>query len=114
MNTKQDPKELAIALMSRSRCSVQVACVIADAHGVFAWGWNSAGPNGMGLCAERHAISRANRYRLADATYYVAAKRRRNNAIVTALPCEKCCKKIEHFGYYKIEYRDKNGLWRLG
>lgn len=90
MNTKQDPRELAVALLNRSRCSVQVACVIADSYGVFAWGWNHTGSDGLGLCAERHALSRANRSRLKGATLYVVGRRKKSKSFVNAKPCDKC------------------------
>lgn len=111
MNTRQNPRELAVALMSRSRCSVQVGCVIADSRGVFAWGWNSSGPDGFGLCAERHAISRANKRRLNNATYYIAAKRRRHNGPVIAKPCPRCSEAIAAFGCKSIQWRDRTGEW---
>ena len=112
MNTRQNPKELAVALMSRSRCSVQVGCVIADSNGVFAWGWNSSGPDGFGLCAERHAISRANKWRLGYATFYIAASRRKHGRPVIAKPCAKCQAVIDHYGAKRIYWRDHDGTWR--
>ena len=33
-----DPRRLAVDLLPRSRCAVQVAAVIADSFGIFSWG----------------------------------------------------------------------------
>jgi len=73
-----------MALMGRSRCHVQVAAVLADRHGIFGWGWNSSGWDGYGLHAEAHALQRANRKRLAQATMWVVARRKRSGNPVTA------------------------------
>jgi len=62
---KLQPHDLAIDLTKRSICAVRVAAVLWDQYGIFSWGWNSAGPDGFGQCAEIHAISRANKARLA-------------------------------------------------
>ena len=51
----RDPRELAIDLLPRSTCAVQVAAVLADANGIFGWGWNSAG-SGFGEHAEAAAF----------------------------------------------------------
>lgn len=82
------PLELAEIISRRSTCKVQVGAVLFDGHGIFAWGWNSAGPHGLGLCAERHALSRANRKRLKGAG--VAVFGRRKKAILLSFPCPKC------------------------
>jgi deoxycytidylate deaminase len=109
MNTKISPAELATTLLRRSSCAVQVAAVLQDRFGVFAWGWNSSGPTGYGQHAEAHAISRANPHRLMGATLWVAARRRRNGRTVTARPCEECQRIIHEVG--RIIYRDGNGIW---
>lgn len=92
---------------------MQVGCVIADSHGVFSWGWNSSGPDGFGLCAERHAISRANKRRLPNATYYIAARRRKHGGTVIAKPCPRCEASIRNFGFKQIQWRDRDRSWRL-
>lgn len=111
MNTALTPQHLVLDLLGRSVCAVQVACVIADKHGVFAWGWNHVG-EGLGLHAEAHALSRANPKRLKGATVYVAAQRRkRRHPIVTAKPCEGCEQLLDAVGVHAVVYRDKDGLW---
>ena len=59
-----DPRQLAVDLLPRSTCLVQVAAVIADKRGIFSWGWNSSGVTGYGEHAEAAAIRRANKRRL--------------------------------------------------
>lgn len=88
------PKELAIDLLARSVCSVQVAAVIYDSYGIFSWGWNSLGPDGFGWHAEAHAISRANRQRLAGSTIAVASRRKKSGSIICSKPCDICMKRI--------------------
>jgi tRNA(Arg) A34 adenosine deaminase TadA len=112
VNTQKDPRELVIALLTRSVCAVQVAACIEDIEGrILSWGWNSSGPNGMGMHAECHAISRANRKRLNLTTaLYVAAVRRKNNRIVTARPCVGCMLLIQKY-HMPVYYRDGTGTW---
>lgn len=109
MRKPNDPRELAVALLNRSSCAVQVAAVLADKWGIFAWGHNHAGRNGYGEHAEVHCINRSNPHRLHGATMYVAARRRRNNRIVTARPCEACQRAI--WGVGRVTWRDRNGVW---
>ena len=111
MNIKsQDPTDVVVALLNRSICSVQVAALLVDRHGIFAWGHNHMGYGGLGECAERHCMSRANPRRLSEATLYVAAKRRRNGRVVTARPCEKCAQIARKVG--RTVYRDSFGEWK--
>lgn len=105
----RDPRELALDLLPRSICSVQVAAVVADKNGIFAWGWNSAG-SGFGEHAEAAAIRRANRKRLRGATIYVASQRMRNNKTVCSAPCVDCHEIIVNSGL-KVIYRDSDGEW---
>ena len=109
MNTNLNPQELVEALLKRSTCSVQVACVIADRHGVFAWGHNHAGADGYGQCAEAHAISRANPARLPLATLYVAARRKKSKRKVIAKPCVKCAQIVSKC--HAVVWRNKEGNW---
>lgn len=104
------PEELAVDLLHRSTCAVQVAAVIADKRGIFAWGVNNAG-QGFGQHAEAHAISRANRSRFAAAAIFVAAirPRRSGGVLVTARPCLACQRILKSLG--SIYYRSKEGLW---
>lgn len=111
MNKPSDPRELAIDLLPRSTCTVQVAAVIADDHGIFAWGWNSAG-NGFGEHAEAAAIRRASKRRLKGATIYIASRRRRNEKTVCSKPCPDCWGRVESTGARKVAWRESNGIWQ--
>mgnify|MGYP001609009285 CR=1 FL=1 len=106
-----NPRDLALDLLPRSACAVQVAAVIADHCGdIFAWGWNSSGPDGLGLHAEIAAIRRANRGRLKGATIYVASQRRRNGKTINSRPCDQCDRVIKKWGL-EIRFRNAVGLW---
>jgi tRNA(Arg) A34 adenosine deaminase TadA len=108
----KDPRQLAVDLLPRSACSVQVAACLADSHGIHSWGWNSSGPTGLGEHAELHCLKRANRARLKRSTLYIAAQRRRTfEKIVTARPCPKCQGIIR--GCLEVVYRDADGKWRI-
>ena len=105
-----DPVDILIGLLNRSSCAVQVAAILVDNYGIHQWGWNNMGFDGMGQCAERHCLSRANPKRLSESTLYVAAKRRRNGRVVTARPCLKCAQIVCKVG--RTVYRDSNGEWK--
>lgn len=105
-----DPRKLAIALLARSICSVQVAAVIADKHGIFSWGWNSVG-SGFGEHAEAAALRRANRDRLVGATIYVASRRQRNSKAILSKPCDSCDARIVKAELANIIYRSAEGVW---
>lgn len=107
------PNELAVDLLSRSTCLVQVAAVIADSRGIFSWGWNSSDPDGMGLHAEAHAIVRGNRKRFRDATMYVVGRRLKSGNTVLSKPCAECAELIESAGITRVWYREPDGIWRL-
>lgn len=109
MRKPKDPRELAIAMISRSRCAVQVGAVLADRMGIFAWGANHIGFDGMGCHAEEECFRRANRKRVAGATLYVAAVRRRNGKVITARPCERCQQIVRKCGM--VVWRDADGRW---
>lgn len=106
------PTEIAVALLTRSICSVQVASCLADNEGVYAWGWNSMGWTGMGQHAEAHCLSRANRKRLAGSTLYIASNRKRNGRVVTAKPCSECQTQLQNCNGLHVVYRDGEGTWR--
>ena len=110
MNTKRDPKEIAEALISRSVCLIRVGACIVDKWGVFSWGFNHMGPDGMGMCAERFAISRSSKKRLYNSTIYVAGQYRRGK-FVPSKPCEKCQRIIDKYNMIVI-WRDRNGEWK--
>lgn len=113
MKKPLDAKDLAIDILERSRCAVQVGAAIQDAAGrIVSWGWNSEGFDGMGLHAERHAILRANKKRLTGATIVVASKRRRNNKSVISKPCAECQRLIDKWEL-KVEWRSAEGMWEL-
>jgi len=105
-----DPRQLAIDLLARSPCSVQVAAVITDRHGIFSWGWNSIG-DGFGEHAEIAAIRRANKKRLDGAVIWVASRRRKSGNTVISKPCEHCQALINAWGLCEV-WRDKDGEWR--
>ena len=107
----KDPKEVAEALLSRSVCSVQVASVLADHFGIFSWGWNSSGADGLGEHAEIHALMRCNRRRLSHATMHVIARRQRNGKAVTARPCEACAHALRFVK--EVVWRDNDGEWKV-
>lgn len=108
-----DPRELAVDLLARSTCSVQVAAVLADRHGIFAWGWNSVG-SGFGEHAEAAAIRRANKKRLGKGTtIYIASRRTRNKKMVPSKPCPDCWARIESaIPSGKVVWRESNGIWQ--
>ncbi len=105
-----DPRQLAIDLLPRSICSVQVAAVLAHKDGVYSWGWNSVG-SGLGEHAEAAAIRRSKRGRIYAMTIYVASQRRRNGKTVNSKPCADCQKLLTK---YMIDayYRDADGEWK--
>lgn len=106
---KLDSRSLAVDLLKRSRCSVQVAAVIFDSYGIFAWGWNSCGPTGFGQHAEQHAISRANSKRLVGASIAVAGTRR--GRIVPSIPCDTCQRRLLKSGILVVYFQNKSGSW---
>ncbi|MCY4508608.1 MAG: hypothetical protein OXG35_16875 [Acidobacteria bacterium] len=105
MNTRLDAWRIAGKLRERSRCRVKVGAVITDARGaVFAWGWNHPGPDGLGLCAERHALLRANPRRLIGATVHIRGFNGANESGST--PCRVCHHALTRAGVRRIEYTD--------
>jgi len=111
MDKNKDPRELVVQLLKRSGCAVQVASIIEDKWGIFSWGWNHSGRDGLGQHAEAHAFDRANYDRLEGATIYVAARRNRNGRVVTARPCLNCDGLITLYNLGKVIYRDGEGRW---
>lgn len=109
MDTDLDPKDLVRALLDRSTCAVQVAAVLVDHFAIHSWGWNSAGPRGLGQHAEAHCFRRANWDRVYGSTLYVAARRQKNGNRVTAKPCEQCQKLVRFCR--GVVYRDGKGEW---
>lgn len=112
MKKPSSAKQLAIDILARSTCLVQVGAAIADARGIFSWGWNSAGPDGFGLHAEGHAIFRANRRRLRGATICVASRWRSSGKLTPAKPCADCERLIRKWNL-KVYYRDRSGQWTV-
>lgn len=68
------------------------------------------GQDGYGLHAEAHALQRANRKRLAHATMWVIARRKRSGNPVTARPCLSCQPLLK--GVSKIWFRDSHNEWQ--
>jgi len=106
---KPSPEELTLDLIPRSICTVQVAAVIVDNHGIHSWGWNSVG-SGLGEHAEAAAIRRSNRRRLRGSTIYVASIRNRNQKVINSRPCDDCAKLISKWGL-TVVFRDEQGKW---
>lgn len=106
MNKGSDPKGLAIDLLDRSTCQVQVAAVIFDNHGIFAWGHNHMGFDGLGEHAECAAIRRSNRNRLRSSSIAVAGRRKRNAKIVVAFPCAECQARLIKVGISDVWIQD--------
>lgn len=115
MNTRTSPKQLAVDLCARSSCQYKMAAVLHDKTGIFAWGWNSSGPDGMGQHAEDMALRRANRRRLEGATMTVAGIKPSGRGKVLSAPCSACMKLIMASGLKKVVYfqpqNDTNGGW---
>lgn len=111
MNKPSDPRELAIDLLPRSICTVQVAAVVADDHGIFGWGWNNVG-SGLGEHAESAAIRRSSRKRLEYASIYIASRRLRNQKLIYSRPCGDCEKAIKKVGIRYIYFMDNFGEWQ--
>lgn len=105
-----DPRQLAIDLLPRSTCSVQVGAVLTDGN-IYAWGWNSVG-SGFGEHAEAAAIRRANRSRLRGSVMCVASRRKRNGKTVCSKPCASCQKLLVKHGIIAY-YQDADGSWKV-
>lgn len=106
------PKQLALDILKRSVCRVQVGAVCEDASGrIISWGWNSVG-SGEGEHAECAAIRRANKNRLWYGTIYIAAWRKGGGKakLVTSKPCDKCQQVLDNWNM-DVVYRDGNGKW---
>ena len=106
----QDPSEIVEGLLKRSICHVQVAAILSDKWGIYAWGWNHMGLQGQGEHAEAMCLRRANRSRLPNSTLWVASVRARNGKVVSARPCEDCQRLLKSIG--SVVYRDSDGIWK--
>jgi hypothetical protein len=113
MNTRIDRRQLAIDLCTRSTCRTKMAAVCSDRYGIFSWGWNSAGPSGLGTHAEEHAVQRANRRRLQGCTVTVAGFRSETRSrFVLSCPCsERCWPLLKRVGVKTIEFIHPDGHW---
>lgn len=89
-----------------------MAAVIFDNYGVFSWGWNHPGINGMGEHAEIYAIKRASKRRLPGSVMVVAGRYRKSKGFVEALPCETCYGMAKDVGIKRIIYRTRTGNWQ--
>jgi len=107
-----DPRVLSEQLVQRSLCRVQMASVIHDSHGIFAWGWNNVGANGLGEHAECCAIRRANRSRLKGSHVTVAGIRKKSRRTVISLPCMDCMVALKRSQIRWVTYHDKHGDWK--
>lgn len=112
MNIKgRNPKEVCEEILLRSSCSVQVGAVVVDAEGIFGWGWNHMGYNGMGEHAEVSCLRRSNYRRQQGSTMFVASVRARHGRAITSKPCEKCQGWIEARGIKYVWWKGADGLW---
>ena len=109
MNKQLELNDLTKYIAFRSICNIKVGAIIYDDdYRILSWGWNHAGSDGYGICAERYAIRRANRKRLKDATILVFAIRR--NKEITSLPCMKCALTIKRAGIKYVLAQGPDGF----
>ena len=113
MRKPVDVRKLAVDILDRSTCGVQVGAAIEKSGYILSWGWNSTGFDGFGLHAESHAIMRANKKRLHGATIYVASLRSRNGKMVTSKPCANCQQLIDKWNL-RVVWRENTGEWIYG
>ncbi len=106
----KDPREIVQSLLKRSDCAVQVAAVLSDKKGVFAWGWNHMGSDGFGEHAEINCLKRANHNRIEGAVLWVASRRKKSKNPVCSKPCAACYPIVKQCLY--VVYRDKDGVWK--
>lgn len=106
MNTNVSPRQLALDLCSRSPCRTKMAAVIYDKWGIFSWGWNHPGEDGLGEHAEVHAIKRANPKRLKGAGIVVAGLKPSGKGLVVSLPCVACRAYIRAVGIDRVAWFD--------
>lgn len=112
MNLNKAPQQIAEDISDRSNCRVKVgACLVDSKHRIFAVGWNHMG-DGLGCCAERHAISRANPKRLKGASIFVWGKHRKTNNPIPAKPCPACEGLIIYYGIKTVHWNYKDKGWR--
>ena len=105
------PQELCELLLKRSECSVQVAAVLSDKKGIFAWGWNHSGPDGFGEHAEVNALKRSNYKRVSGAVLWVASRRKKSKSTINSKPCAACWPFVRQCRY--VVYRNKAGEWKV-
>ncbi|MEK7212749.1 MAG: hypothetical protein WAP51_01285 [Candidatus Sungiibacteriota bacterium] len=116
MNTRRTPRELARDLSARAAGKYQMAAVLSDRRGIFAWGWNHSvriiGANAVETVhAEEHAIKRANPRRLSGSTLTVYGEKN-TGKLLFARPCKERCEVMaKKHGVAKIEYHASDG-WR--
>lgn len=122
MKTCGTPREIALSLLSRSPCQTQVAAVLSDKKGHFAWGWNHPGYDGYGEHAEHHAIKRGNPQRLMGARITIASRRRSSGNLLLSRPCEchrhrgkegSCLTLLRRVGIATVEYVTPSGTWKV-
>ena len=108
MRTDLSPRDLAVDLLARSTCKVQMAAVLSDKNGrIFSWGWNSGY-----IHAEQMAIRRANPRRLAGSTLTIVGRRAKSGRPVYAMPCaEKCHPLIAAKEIALVDFRSNSGLY---
>lgn len=108
MNKKLELKELTKLIANRSSCNIKVGAVIFDQYGIFSWGWNHSG-SGNGECAEKHAIKRANKARLDNASIAIVAIRR--GKIICSIPCISCDELLRAYKIRKVFCTNGEKKW---
>jgi tRNA(Arg) A34 adenosine deaminase TadA len=111
MNTRTTPRQLAFDLCARSPCRTKMAAVLYDNWGIFSWGWNHSGPNGLGQHAEDHCLRRANKRRLRGSGLVVVGFKPSGNTLVTSKPCSACWDLIRALGVGRVTWWDQD-VWR--
>lgn len=112
MNMRMGVRDLAEYYSTRSICRVKVGAVFSDGWGVFGFGWNHAGVDCRGECAERKAIKGVNRARLRGAKLTVYASR--NGKMILARPCEEICLPLlKKYKLKTMEYSTKESIWKI-
>lgn len=108
---KSDPRQLALDLLDRSPCTVQVSAVLVSRGRVSSWGWNHAGADGLGEHAEIATIRRSNRNRLPGSEMIITGRRVRNGKIVVCFPCEDCLHRLQKNSVKTVHLQDRSGKW---
>lgn len=137
MVVKGDPRAIAVKLLDRSSCIVQMAAVVSIGDDIIlSCGWNHVGSSQEGIHAEKHAILRLNRKGVAGIKLRsyrktpppikltVVGRRRKSGSWVLSRPCNgdkerynhglrktSCSELARKFGITVVDYITKTGEW---